>query len=47
MTLIEAESAGTPVLYVDPNLREIAARGGSILAKSPNPKDVEIGRAHV
>jgi len=40
MTLIEAESAGTPVLYVDPNLREIAARDGSILTKSPSPEDV-------
>lgn len=40
MTLIEAEAAGTPVLYVDPNLQEIAARGGSILAKSPSPEDV-------
>ena len=40
MTLIEAESAGTPVLYVDPNLREIAAKDGSILTKSPSPEDV-------
>ena len=40
MTLIEAEAAGTPVLYVDPDLREIAAEKGSILTKSPRPEDV-------
>lgn len=40
MTLIEAESAGTPALYVDPDLKEIAPTSGAILAKSPNPEDV-------
>lgn len=40
MTLVEAESAGTPVLYVDPDLREITIDEGSILAKSPNPADI-------
>lgn len=40
MTLIEAEAAGTPVLYVDPNLQEIAAKDGSVLTKSPAPEDV-------
>lgn len=40
MTLIEAEAAGTPVLYVDPDLREIAAEKGSILTKSPKSEDV-------
>lgn len=40
MTLIEAEAAGTPVLYVDPDLREIAAEKGSILTKSEKPEDV-------
>lgn len=32
MTLIEAESAGTPVLYVDPDLTEVVPSSGSILA---------------
>lgn len=40
MTLVEAESAGTPVLYVDPDLREVTIDEGSILTKSPNPEDV-------
>ncbi len=40
MTLVEAESAGTPVLYVDPDLREITIDEGSILARSPNPVDI-------
>ncbi|MBR3269724.1 glycosyltransferase [Candidatus Saccharibacteria bacterium] len=40
MTLIEAEAAGTPALYVDPDLREIATEKGSILTKSPKPEDV-------
>jgi glycosyltransferase involved in cell wall biosynthesis len=40
MTLIEAESAGTPVLFVDPDLREIAAEKGSVLAESEKPEDV-------
>ena len=40
MTLIEAESAGTPVLFVDPDLREIAAEKGSVLVESEKPEDV-------
>ena len=40
MTLIEAESAGTPALYVDPDLKEVAPASGTILTKSENPKDV-------
>ncbi|MBR3324176.1 glycosyltransferase [Candidatus Saccharibacteria bacterium] len=40
MTLIEAESAGTPALYVDPDLREIVPSGGSVMAKTPSPQDV-------
>lgn len=40
MTLIEAESAGTPALFVDPDLKEVVPVGGSILTKSPNSSDV-------
>ena len=40
MTLIEAESAGTPVLYVDPNLQNISEKSGSLLVDSPEPKAV-------
>ncbi len=36
MTLIEAESAGTPVLFVDPDMQEILPRGGYILANNPS-----------
>lgn len=40
MTLVEAESAGTPALYVDPDLKEVTPTTGTILTKSPNPKDI-------
>lgn len=45
MTLIEAESAGTPVLFVDPNLQETVPINGSILVHSktssaPSPDEV-------
>ena len=40
MTLIEAESAGTPVLYVDPDLREVTIDDGSVFVKSPTAEDV-------
>ena len=40
MTLVEAESAGTPALYVDPDLKEIVPAAGSILTKSQSPQDV-------
>ena len=33
-------NAGTPVLFVDPDLREIAAEKGSALAESEKPEDV-------
>ena len=36
MTLIEAGSAGTPVLYVDPDMDEIVPRGGGIRATDPS-----------
>ncbi len=40
MTLIEAESAGTPVLYVDPDLREVTIDEGSVFVKSPTSEEV-------
>ncbi|MBQ8985167.1 glycosyltransferase [Candidatus Saccharibacteria bacterium] len=40
MTLIEAESAGTPVLYVDPDLKEIAPSAGSILTSGPSRESI-------
>lgn len=40
MTLIEAESAGTPALFVDPDLKEIVPDSGSILAKAPTKEAV-------
>lgn len=40
MTLIEAESAGTPVLYVDPDLREVTIDDGSVFVKAPTPEEV-------
>lgn len=40
MTLVEAESAGTPALYVDPDLREVVPDGGAILTFGPSPEAV-------
>ncbi|MBQ3292709.1 glycosyltransferase [Candidatus Saccharibacteria bacterium] len=40
MTLIEAESAGTPVLFVDPDMSEVVPKAGSILTKGPNSDDI-------
>ncbi|MBR3252831.1 glycosyltransferase [Candidatus Saccharibacteria bacterium] len=40
MTLIEAESAGTPVLFVDPDMAEVAPKAGSILTKDPNSDSI-------
>jgi len=39
MTLVEAESAGTPALFVDPDLTEVVPSSGAILAK-PTPTSV-------
>ena len=36
MTLIEAESAGVPTLFVDPDMKEIAPAGGYVFAKNPS-----------
>ncbi len=40
MTLVEGESAGTPVLYVDPDLKEVTIPEGSVLTASPDPTAV-------
>lgn len=37
MSLIEAETAGVPVLIADPDLEEIVPRGSYALTKSPSP----------
>ncbi|MBR0424105.1 glycosyltransferase [Candidatus Saccharibacteria bacterium] len=39
MTLIEAESAGTPALFVDPDLQEVIPTSGAILS-APSPTEV-------
>ena len=36
MTLIEAESAGVPTLFVDPDMKEIVPSGGYVFAKNPS-----------
>lgn len=38
MTILEAQAMGLPVLIADPDLSEVAARGGFILAKDPSPQ---------
>ncbi len=40
MTLLEAEAVGVPVLICDPALREVVARGGQLMADSPNPRSL-------
>ncbi|MBR2841552.1 glycosyltransferase [Candidatus Saccharibacteria bacterium] len=37
MTLIEAEIQGVPVFFCDPDMKEIAPRGGYVLTKGPEP----------
>lgn len=37
MTLIEAESVGTPAFFVDPDLKEVVPASGAVLAESPSP----------
>ena len=37
MTLIEAESAGTPAFFVDPDLAEVIPKGGAVLSSGPSP----------
>ena len=40
MTLIEAESAGTPALFVDPDMQEVATRSGTVMAAGPGPEAI-------
>ena len=40
MTLVEAESAGTPVLFVDPDLKEVVPSTGAILTSSPDSDSI-------
>ncbi len=40
MTLIEAESAGVPSLFVDPDLKEVLPEGGYLFAEGPDPKSI-------
>lgn len=40
MTLVEAESAGTPVLFVDPDLKEVVPSSGAILTSSPDSASI-------
>lgn len=40
MTLVEAESAGTPALYVDPDMKEVTPSSGVVLAESERPEDM-------
>ena len=40
MTMIEAESVGTPVLFVDPDMQEVVPKTGSYLAKGPDPESI-------
>ena len=50
MTLVEAESAGTPALFVDPDLKEIIPASGAVFVKSLEtsnipPSSSEVTRA--
>lgn len=38
MTLVEAESVGTPAFFVDPDLREVVPASGAVLASGPSPE---------
>ena len=40
MTLIEAEAAGVPVFFCDPDMREVVPRGGYIMSASEDAKDM-------
>lgn len=42
MTLIEAESAGVPTLFVDPDMKEIVPEGGYVLAKNPSATAIAV-----
>ncbi len=40
MTLIEAEAYGVPVLFCDPDMKEIVPEGGYVLTTSPEPSSI-------
>ena len=40
MSILEARTAGLPVLLCDPDLAESAAEGGYIMAESKTPRDM-------
>lgn len=40
MTLLESEAMGLPVLFCDPDMKEILPRGGYICADGPRPKEL-------
>lgn len=40
MTLLEAEATGLPVFFCDPDMREVVPKDGSIMAKSPDVKQM-------
>lgn len=42
MTLIEAEAAGVPVFFCDPDMREIVPYGSYIESASPSPEDMAL-----
>lgn len=46
MTLLEAVAAGLPVLYCDPDMKEVVPAGGAVLTKTPEPEAMaeELGR---
>lgn len=46
-TLVEAESAGVPVMFVDPDMKEIVPHGGYILANSPSVEDMAKSIQHL
>lgn len=47
MTLIEAAAAGTPVLFVDSDMREILPAGSYIFTKGPNPEQIATAIADI
>jgi glycosyltransferase involved in cell wall biosynthesis len=40
MTLLEAELAGLPVFICDPDMKEVVAEGGYLLANGPSAKQM-------
>ena len=40
LTLLEAEAAGLPVLYCDPDMTESVPEGGGIMSKGPEPAQI-------